>query len=725
MKTLSAPPPTAAANSRRNLILSHRHAPALGLLTLLALALWGRVLFTGQVLLPGAMLSGFAPFGGNAQAPWTILQWDALGQYYPWRHFAGQELRAGHIPLWNPYEFSGTPFVANAQSAVFYPLNLPFWLFDTAYAFGIAAFFHSLLAMWATYFLCQRWNLSRAASVVAAAAYAGCGYLAAWALLPTLFATASWLPLCLLLFEKATDDGRGRAAWGLTGALACALLAGHAQIFFYIVLALLLRQPFLRRRGRGFLVLIGALGGAALLSMLQILPTLELAKYGHRAGAVADAGSWQFVKDRALQWAELPSLVVPGWPLAWGSLNENFGYVGAGVMVLAVAGVFWRREMAKPVISRDVSENKRNVPVISRDVPKNNQDLAENNSDVPVNNRDILKNNRDVPVISRDVAENNRDLPVISRDVSENKRNIPENNGLTGKWYALALAVFGLLYALATPVAQFFFFGVPGVPQMGGTGRALLLWSLGAALLAGFGTDFLRSKVKSGVVPMLALGLVAAELGFNTFLVQPIAPRAQIYPDTQLTTWLQNRVNGSNRVLFYTPRSQWQPAEGFRGGQNHPIGVLPPNGATVYRLNEVNGYDSLSLAKYRAWIQTEELTRFNGQTIESASPLLNGNMVLLNNLRSSILPTLRVRYLVVPQEINLGQNTPDGRIVYAANGCNVWEVGAPGQLFVSGAAFGPGWKMGGYQPETFRFGAFVSLCALGLGAAGAASKRRF
>ena len=689
MKTLSSPAPGAAKPIRGNLILSHRHAPALGLLTLLALALWGRVLLTGQVLLPGAMLAGFYPFGGNAQAPWTILQWDALAQYYPWRHFAGQELRAGHIPLWNPFEFTGTPFVANAQSAVFYPLNLPFWVLDTAYAFGVAAFGHSLLAMFGTYFLCQRWQLSRAASVVAATAYAGCGYLAAWALLPTLFATASWLPLCLLLYEIASDDARPKwASWALTGSLACALLAGHAQIFFYIVLALGLRQPFLARRGRGFVVLIGSLGGAALLSMLQILPTLELAKYGHRAGAVADAGSWGFVRDRALQWAELPALLVPRWPLAWGSLNENFGYVGFGVAVLAVLGVFWRQRAAEPVAVRDE----------------------------PVQNGEGA-------VLGRDVSENNRGLLANKRKVSLNNRDIAENNGVRGKWYALALAIFGLLYGLATPVAQFFFFGVPGVAQMGGTGRALLLWSLGAALLAGFGLDFLRSKIKSGIVPLLALGIIAAELGFNVFLVQPTAPRAQIYPDTALTTWLQSRVSEGNRVLFYTPRSQWLPTEGFRAGQTHPIGVLPPNGATVYRLSEVNGYDSLSLRQYRSWIETEETTRVGGQTIESASPQLNGNMVLLNNLRSSILPSLRVRYIVVPQALDLGRNAPDGQIVYSADGCNVWQIETPSQLFVNGAAFVPGWKQGGYNPETFRFGAFVSLCALGMAAAGVAFNR--
>ena len=668
-----------------NSILSHKHARALGLLTLFALLFWGRVLFTGQVLLPGAMLSGFAPFGGDISAPWTILQWDSLAQYYPWRHFAGQELRAGHIPLWNPFEFTGTPFVANAQSAVFYPLNLPFWFLDTAHAFGVAAFFHSLLAMFATYFLGQRWQLSRAASVVAAVAFAGCGYLAGWALLPTLFATASWLPLCLLLFEKASDgaqlrgakisgeseellliksreaasihansrdDGASRGAkardlqargatWGLVGALACALLAGHAQIFFYIVLALALRQMFLRKRGRGFVILVGALAGAALISMIQILPTLELARYGHRAGDAATAQAWQFVKGRALQLDALPSLFFPAWPAP--SWNENFGYIGLGMTLLALAGLGYGAR---------------------------------------------------------------------------------EGQSANGKWFALALAVFGLLYALATPLAELFFFAVPGVSQMGTPGRALILWSLGAALLAGYGVDFLRAKLKSALVPAVALLIIAAELGFNAFSVQPTAPRAQIYPETALTTWLQARTDRNNRVLFYTPRSQWLPREAFSAPQTHPVGAMPPNGALVYRLHEVNGYDSLSLRQYRAYISGEEFTRVGGADVEGVAPQLNGNMVLINNLNSPVLDDLALRYIVVPQAINLGANTPKGVIVFSADGCDVWERPLGGQLRISGAAFSPGWKNGGYNPETFRFGAFVSLCALGLLSAGAVAKRK-
>jgi hypothetical protein len=609
-------------------------------------------LFTGQVLLPGAMLRGFAPFGGDERAPWTILQWDALAQYFPWRHFASQSLHRGLLPLWNPFQFSGTPFIANAQSAVFYPLNLPFWVFNTAYAFGISAFLHALLASFSTYFLARRWNLSQGAGVVAGTIYAFCGYLSAWSLLPTLLTTAAWLPLCLLLFEKASDDEKlGASSFWLAICLACALLAGHAQIFFYILLALALRQPFLRRTWRGMAVLLGSVALALGLSAIQVLPTLELARIGHRVASTPTPGDWNFVRERALQWSELRALLLPAEPTQLGSLNENFGYVGLGALLLGVLGLFWARKTAF-------------------------------HSEV-----DVL---------------GNRAAPVARFPIWLSSR--PKN-------FALALALLGVLYALATPVSRFFFFNFPGVSQMGGTGRVLLLWSLGVALLAGFGIDFVRSRISSRIFVPLALLWVAGELTFNSFLTVPTAPRASVYPPTALTTFLAKNSGPQARVLMLTPQQSWLPAEAFRAPRTHPGGVLPPNGALVYGIYDVNGYDSLSLRQYRAWVASEG----------SASPAFNGNMVLLNSLSPALLDSLAVRYVVTRQGAEL-PSAPSRKIA-SLDGCDVWQREAGGQLRVGGQNFAPGWKEGVYQPTSFRFGVFVSLCVLSFVTAALVSKR--
>ena len=54
---------------------------------------------------------------------------DAFTYFTPYWAYRMAELRAGHLPLWNPYLFLGVPFLANPQAAVLYPLHWPLtWL---------------------------------------------------------------------------------------------------------------------------------------------------------------------------------------------------------------------------------------------------------------------------------------------------------------------------------------------------------------------------------------------------------------------------------------------------------------------------------------------------------------------------------------------------------------------------------------------------------------------
>jgi hypothetical protein len=622
--TPDAPSATPAASPpRRRIPLS------LILLALVCAAFWGDVLLGGRVLLPGAMLRGFAPFGNDAQSPWTILRWDALAQYFPWRAFASSELRAGHIPLWNPHQFAGAPFVANGQSAVFYIGSLPFWVLDTARAFGIAAFAHSLLAAGGAFLLLRRWRLSSGASICGAVAWTMSGYLASWNALPTLAHTASWLPLLLLLFERAVDADSekpqvlgapfARVAW-FAIALCCALLAGHAQIFAFLVLALLWRAVTLQAPLRALQVL--AAGGiwAALLGALQLLPTLELARLGHRAGAVASDLGWREIALRALQPGELFALVAPGWPMAWQSLNENFPYMGAAGVLLALLGAA----------------------------------------------------------------------------LGVRKFRSPQA-------FALGLVVLGLGTALAWPPARWAYFGLPGASQFAGVGRALVLWSLGASLLAAFGVEALGRKfpARASAISLAACALVVLELGFNGWSERQTASRAEIYPQTKLTTWLQQNVQKGERVAFITPREGWLPREGFREGRSHPPGVLPPNGAMVYGLDDVGGYDSLAPAAYRKYLNEGE-----GRDV---APPLNGNIVSPGAANAHF-GALNVRYIITLSSESM---PPNASRALETEGCTVWKLPANNaNVQQSGVDFSPGFRDGKYQPQSFKLGVFLSMCAL-------------
>ena len=126
-------------------------------LILVCVFLW-RPIFAGRALLPGDYLAEMKPWNTvvkpSASSPqWNPLQWDAIAQFYPWRVLYARSMSSGKIPLWNPYEFHGTPFLANGQSAVLYPPNVVFLLFDPITGFTVFAALHLFLAAVFTYML--------------------------------------------------------------------------------------------------------------------------------------------------------------------------------------------------------------------------------------------------------------------------------------------------------------------------------------------------------------------------------------------------------------------------------------------------------------------------------------------------------------------------------------------------------------------------------------------
>src|SRR6058998_3149440 len=75
----------------------------------------------GAVVL--VLLRSFA-FGGKLSAQ----NLDTITFYFPDHCFLGRSLAAGHVPAWNPFTMSGTPFAADSQSGW---LSVPIMLLYT------------------------------------------------------------------------------------------------------------------------------------------------------------------------------------------------------------------------------------------------------------------------------------------------------------------------------------------------------------------------------------------------------------------------------------------------------------------------------------------------------------------------------------------------------------------------------------------------------------------
>lgn len=211
---------------------------------------------------------------------------DVLRQIYPWKTFAVDSLKNGNFPLWNPYNFSGSPLLANFQSAVFYPFNFLYFLLPKIWAWSILVILQPFLALVFTFFYCRRIGISPLGSVFAGISFAFSSFMTVWLEYNTIGHVILWLPLILLSLEKLIE--KKTVVWSLILVIATisSLFAGHIQIFTYLFVFVLI-YSFLRiRKISLFLVSLFVLSLG--IGAVQLVPGIELIGQAARSAHAYD-----------------------------------------------------------------------------------------------------------------------------------------------------------------------------------------------------------------------------------------------------------------------------------------------------------------------------------------------------------------------------------------------------------------------------------------------------
>jgi len=211
------------------------------------------------------------------------------------RAYGFGEVQKCNIPLWNPYQFCGYPFVASFQSAIFYPLNAVFLILNTATALVISSLLHLYLAGCFGYGFAYSLTKSRLSSLSAGIIIMLNAYILSrvYAGHITIYSTYPWLFLCFWSYHKAIVDRNWKYAF-LTGlGISMEILAGFPLTVYNTCFGLLIyglvypsNDSVIRKTARslGILFTAGITGG--LFSWIQLYPSMVLTKYSGRAGGV-------------------------------------------------------------------------------------------------------------------------------------------------------------------------------------------------------------------------------------------------------------------------------------------------------------------------------------------------------------------------------------------------------------------------------------------------------
>ena len=167
----------------------------------------------------------------------SIVAWDLYSYFLPKLEYGTDELLAGRLPVWNPYEFAGIPFLATAQPAAVYPPKLlVFGALPERPALIVFLAAHHLLAALGMLALLRRVGVGPLGALAGAAGAALAAPLLLSLYHPGRFASLAWTPLVFAAAESLGRGGGARAVVGLALALAMQLTAGYPEIALDCVL---------------------------------------------------------------------------------------------------------------------------------------------------------------------------------------------------------------------------------------------------------------------------------------------------------------------------------------------------------------------------------------------------------------------------------------------------------------------------------------------------------
>jgi Bacterial membrane protein YfhO len=218
---------------------------------------------------------------------------------YPLAHYHRECFWRGALPLWNPFNHCGLPFLAQWNTMVLYPGALLYLLPPLPWSLGLFMLVHLWLGGLGAYAVARRWTGHELAAAVAGVAYAFHGLVQQSLMWPNNLAAFALLPWVVLTAEGAMREGGRKlviaaivgamqmltgapevilSTWLLVGVLA--LIPGIADVQFSIGN---LPLPLLRLLSVVLLV--------SLLSAAQLLPFLDLLAHSQRDAGYA-TGSW-------------------------------------------------------------------------------------------------------------------------------------------------------------------------------------------------------------------------------------------------------------------------------------------------------------------------------------------------------------------------------------------------------------------------------------------------
>lgn len=239
----------------------------------------------------GFIALGILVFVGPLAVGRIGLWGDNLIQNFPLRVLVGHIIDTGHFPLWNAFDWSGTPLLAGFNAGAPYPLTLLFAVTPPALAWCLGEGFTFAVGALGLYSFLRGEGLHSWSAALGSAVWTMSGaFSGQWVHIATVQA-ASWAPWALVSVQRMARAAHGAdlVRAGVIGALAggMILLVGSPEMAVYGLIPVLCYagsvMPHAVKRARIMLMALSALAVAVMIGAVQWLPGLAFIAQSQRA----------------------------------------------------------------------------------------------------------------------------------------------------------------------------------------------------------------------------------------------------------------------------------------------------------------------------------------------------------------------------------------------------------------------------------------------------------
>lgn len=617
------------------------------LITVITMAIFYKFIFLGQIPIPGDLLiseykpwASYSYLGYNPGSyPQKAQYFDTLRQIYPWKTFSLSELQKGIIPLWNPHNFSGSPLLGNSQSAIFYPLNIIYFVFSQPVAWGILVMLQPLLASLGTYLYSRVIGLSRPGSTLAGITYGFCLYTTVFLEYNTINHVTIWVPFLLWTIEKLIKKISITGIFSFVLFTACAAFAGHLQIFgyAYIFISVYLFARIKSSNAKIIPMLILFIL-SLIIPAIQWLPTAELISLSARVPQ-----EYSFLVEKLLlqpyQLALYVSADLFGNPATYNyriddTYPGNAIYVG---MIPLLFSLFMVAQKKKNVFVSIFSSVTGIILLLIVRSP-----LTELFYRIPL------------PLISTGSPTNAIFLISFSLAILSGlglDAWVKTTNKIFKKVFAVIFTVFCIIWIVR--------FSGSTIINTNTLLFSTFIFSFSAILI------FLgRSDKSKKYIVMILILVTTLDLFYFFQKFNPFVPREIIFPEAAVLQWLSSHA-GYNRFWGYGSAA------------------IEANYSTQYGLYSPEGYDPLYAKHYGELLWAagngKLLDAFTNQTRSDAviaQSIVGQNGIMADSPRKKLLDVLGVKYILDRTENGSTENTfppEDFRMVYDQDGWKIFE----------------------------------------------------